>query len=372
MMANTIQVSDNIWNWVSAASTLNDDNRALLELWRSGQKRPTFNQLEAFSNKVRIPLGYFFLSSPPTENLEILEFRTVDSITLQNPSRDLIDTIRQMESVQDWMRDYVVASQEESISFVGALSVNKDPLRLAESVRNALSLDLNWYENSRSLDDSFRIIRQAVSDIGVLVMMNGIVGNNTHRPLNLSEFRAFTLIDEFAPLIFINAADSKGGILFSLLHEFAHIGIGKSSLYNAGIDETNYINPYEVKCNSVAAEILVPISTFRDKWNGGSAKLDEKIQTVASYFKCSQSVIARRAFDCGFISNKEYLQFVSLVKKSAKAKSGGGDYYRTQASRIDRRFLLALDASLKEGRTLHTEAFRLTNTNLSTYDGPSQ
>ena len=35
----------------------------------------------------------------------------------------------------------------------------------------------------------------------------------------------FTLIDAYAPLIFINAADSESGRVFSLLHEFVHIVI---------------------------------------------------------------------------------------------------------------------------------------------------
>ena len=51
-----------------------------------------------------------------------------------------------------------------------------------------------------------------------------------------------------------------------------------------------------------------------------------------------------------------------------KARSGGGDYYRTQLSRMDHRFLQALDASVQEGKTLYTEAFRLTNTNRVTFD----
>ena len=39
----------------------------------------------------------------------------------------------------------------------------------------------------------------------------------------LSEFRAFTLVDPYVPLIFINSCDTDNGKLFSLVHETAHI-----------------------------------------------------------------------------------------------------------------------------------------------------
>ncbi|MDR1736070.1 MAG: ImmA/IrrE family metallo-endopeptidase [Oscillospiraceae bacterium] len=370
-MPNYVQVSNNIWNWISSAVHLNSNNQAYLDLWRSGEKQPTFNQLEDFSQKTRIPFGYFFLSTPPTEKFKILEFRTVDSISLQNPSRDLMDTVRQMENVQEWMREYVIGSNGEKVSFVGSLPSNRDALSVAVAIRKILSLPVNWYENVKNVEDAFKHVRKAISNTGVLVMMNGIVGSNTHRALNVDEFRAFTLVDEYAPLIFINAADSRGGMLFSLFHEFAHIGIGTSSLFNASAGDSHFINPHETLCNAVTAELLVPIAVFRGKWEKADGEAIEKINSVSMSFKCSKTVIARRALDSGFISLNEYNQFISLVRIAVKNQqaSSGGDYYKTQASRIDHKFLFALHASLHEGRTLHTEAFRLTNTNSSTFDG---
>ena len=74
--------------------------------WLNGTKTPTFKQIEDFSKKANIPLGYFFLQTPPVEQMELLEYRTVDSIQLVNPSRNLIDTVHEMENIQDWMKDY--------------------------------------------------------------------------------------------------------------------------------------------------------------------------------------------------------------------------------------------------------------------------
>ena len=81
-------------------------------------------------------------------------------------------------------------------------------------------------------------------------MMNGVVGNNTHRKLSVNEFRAFTLIDEYAPLIFINTADSKNGKLFSILHEFVHVLLGKNSFYNDEYGTNMYNSAEERFCNA--------------------------------------------------------------------------------------------------------------------------
>jgi Zn-dependent peptidase ImmA (M78 family) len=369
LSGNTIEVSHNILQWVLSAVTLSDDNKVNLSKWLSGEKSPTFHQLEKISKETRIPLGYFFLKTPPIEECKLLKYRTIDSVAVQRPSRDLFDTVRQMESVQEWMREYLVGNGAEKVHFVGSIDPTGTILSIAEKVRYVLKLSKTWYEKSAFVDDSFKILRDRINAAGVVVMMNGIVGNNTHRQLNVEEFRAFTLIDEYAPLIFINSADSKSGKVFSLLHEFIHIGVATNSLYNAGQGDCQIVNPVETLCNGVTAEVLVPADLFSNKWNSSVEDTKDKIVALSSHFKCSQLVIARRALDLRFINDAEYaIAAMDAKKRFAQKASGGGDYYRTKSTRIDHRFLLALESSVGEGKTLYTDAFRLTNTNRSTFD----
>jgi len=193
------------------------------------------------------------------------------------------------------------------------------------------------------------------------------VNGNTHRQLNIDEFRAFTLVDEFAPLIFINGRDSWAGRVFSLIHEIVHVGIGVCSFFNADFYASFGISPVETFCNAVSAETLAPNDVFMNKWFATQGSAESRTREIAGYFRCSQTVIARRALDNALISDAEYQALARRATLLSKQGSGG-DFYKTKASRIDKRFLWALESRIAEGRTLYTEAYRLTDTNRTTFD----
>src|SRR5690625_2242688 len=68
--------------------------------WMNNELDPTFNQLKSLSSYLRIPFGYLLLKSPAKEKIPLLQFRTIDTESIQKPSRELIDTIFDMERKQ--------------------------------------------------------------------------------------------------------------------------------------------------------------------------------------------------------------------------------------------------------------------------------
>jgi len=378
MSSVTVNVNPAILNWVMQKVQVENVNSSVIEMitkWISGEKAPTFNQIEEVSRKIGIPFGYFFLEKPPIEKCEIVDFRTVDSINIQNPSRNLIDTVDSMSSVQEWMAEYNKDNGASEYTFVGSLKISDGVIPAADVIRKELNLNLDWFKNLKTAKEAFNILRNSIAGIGVIIMMNGIVGNNTHRTLSVSEFRAFTLVDPYAPLIFINSRDTDNGKLFSLLHELVHVWIGKDDFYNDTHGVSQKVSKEEQFCNAVAAEILVPNSMFLNEWSKQSGNSETIIYTLENKFICSRFTLLIKAFNTGKIEKNEFHKLLNLFKEQFEViqsqkqnkKSGGGDFYRTLSNKWDRKFIQALYASAQSGRTQYRDVYLLTNTTGTTF-----
>ena len=194
-----VNIQPAIINWALSQTSEEKLGVKLMESiqhWLDGTKSPTFSQIEDFSKKSHIPLGYFFLQTPPVEQIGLLEYRTLDSIELANPSRNLIDIIHEMEAIQDWMVDYRKEMNYDTSCVVNSLNGATDIAAIADGVRKDLGLSIEWYRECGNPSEAFNKVRGLLENCGVIVMMSGIVGKNTHRALDINEFRAFAMVNE--------------------------------------------------------------------------------------------------------------------------------------------------------------------------------
>jgi Zn-dependent peptidase ImmA (M78 family) len=334
--------------------------------WLAGAKDPTLKQLEDFAKATRTPVGFFFLAEPPVETIPIPDFRTVGGERVRRPSPDLLDTIYLCQQRQDWYRQNALLLGEPSLDFVGSANLQSDVLATAARIRDAVGFDLDARAEAATFIDALRMMIDASDQAGILVMVSGIVGHNSHRPLDTAEFRGFALSDPLAPLIFINATDTKSGQMFTLSHELAHIWLGQSGVS----DVTPAASPpqraiVERWCNAVAAEMLVPIEGFRQAYSR-RADVRLEMQRLSRQYKVSTLVILRRMLDAGGLSREAFQAAFDAELKRLRAelarkkeRSTGGDYYATTSVRVSERFARAVLASTWEGRSTFTEAFRL-------------
>lgn len=327
--------------------------------WIQGSVHPTLKQIEHFAKVTHTPIGFLFLDKPPVEKIPIPDFRTLRNEYNKPPSPELLDTIYLCQQRQEWYHKYAHSTGEDPIPFIGSVQLNSNIESTAAIIRQTIKFDINERGQIPSWTEALRHFIELTDSLGILVMCNGVVHNNNHRPLDPNEFRGFALVDNLAPLIFVNGKDTKAAQIFTLAHELVHIWLGQSGVSDAQI---LLIPEQKVEhwCNQVAAEILVPQALLKDEYQKNN-EIHKEVNRLARYFKVSTLVILRRIHDIGKLTQKQFWQEYNeeLQRLQTFSKSSGGDFYLTQAARASKRFVRALIVSTLEGQTLHRDAFRM-------------
>jgi Zn-dependent peptidase ImmA (M78 family) len=369
-----ISVSRNILHWAVTRSGRGiadlQGTFPKLSMWLKGESL-SLHEVESLAKETSTPLGFFFLQEPPQERLSIPHFRTLKNQILEpSPSPDLIETIQTMEQRQKWMSENLVEQGQSRLSFIGSASTDDSPESIAIEMRHALGLKEMWAAEQPNWTKALQELRKRMEDIGILVVVTGMVGTNTHRKLDVSEFRGFVLVDEYAPLVFVNNADGKAAQMFTLVHELAHIWFGKSAIFDlAGLQPAD--DDIERASNRVAAEFLVPEKKLKQLWPVVKNSA-EKYQDIARHFKVSEIVGAYRLLNLGLINKETFDEFYQESehkrREESKDQEGGGNFYTTQRAAIGRRFAEAVIIATREGRLLYRDAYRLTGLHGTTFE----
>lgn len=333
--------------------------------WEQGRTKPTFAQTFRMANLFQIPLGYFFLDTPPEIQPSIPDLRTL--ATAGSPvtiSLELSDLLAEIQLKQDWYRDYILSIGGEALPFVGSFTINSEPELVASSIRSRLGLDTSVRLKAQTIDDYIReLVRRAEAE-GILVFRSKFVGNNPNRRLLVEEFRGFAIADRFAPVIFINDNDSPSAQVFTIAHELAHIWLAVSGISNPSLRHTANIPLIEQKCNTIAAEVLVPKAEFLSGWNI-AANTGTKIERLARVFRVSVFVVLLRALDCKLLTRTEFDELYEhyednlKLKVDTQKKTDGGDFYKTLFKRHSRRFIETAVEAAMTGRERTIEVARL-------------
>ncbi|PPG85350.1 DNA-binding protein [Rathayibacter rathayi] len=367
-MSVRITVSPEVLRWAADRAGWTDlaihDRFPRFDSWLAADPPPTLKQLQSFARAAHIPFGYLMLPIPPKEPPPIPDFRTRGDEARAELSPNLRDTIYSCQRRQAWYRDFAIAHGFDEVGLVKIASLG-DPIEpVADRISSALGFEMEGRSRFRSWEAAFRQLIDLIEAAGVLVSVNGIVGSNTGRALDPDEFGGFALVDEYAPLIFVNAADTKAAQIFTIVHELAHIAAGESALSDPGVAASDH-DAHELWCNQVAAEVLVPRATLPAAFRGtaDAAELDR----LATVYRVSTLVVLRRLFDVDLIERDEYRtryrNELTRVRDFARRSSpGGGNFYKTQPLRLGRRFARAVVADARSGGTTYGDAFRLLGT----------
>jgi Zn-dependent peptidase ImmA (M78 family) len=357
---------------VAAAKVPVDPER--LKEWEDGEAHPTIRQAETLAKAYRRPFALFFLPEVPRDFKPLQDFRKPNSKPLSTAS---IFIIREIQQKQAWISDVYQENEEKPLSFVGKYNINSNTVQVANDILETLQISPLHYSTNNPIKEW---ISKAEAK-GIFVSRTSFI--HSRLLLDNEELQGFSVVDKYAPFIFINSDDWNAPQLFTLVHELAHIWIAESGVSNeieAGMSNKDKLNPVELFCNEVAANALMPLSVMNE--------IDNKFyNSFNNIFKTSKSLgvstfaLLVRAFNLKQISPDKYRQlkttadfeFKAFLKREEekiskqKKQKGGPNYFRLLANKNSFLFTQVVLDAFRGGSIEPTLASRLLNTQLNNF-----
>ena len=341
-----------------------------LEAWEEGKLSITLRQLESIAKAYRRPALTFFLSAPPVEQRIFTDFRTVASKEKGQDTPEYSAFILKIQILHDELAHITEQTGGEGVNYVGALSIKSTIEKNVTNMRTFLNFSFDDQQGLNSKNDLLRALRIQMQNIGIYVIYAGDLGSY-HSQIDPNEFRGLSISHPKAPMVVVNSYDTKAAMLFSLIHEFVHIGLGYSSISNTNAFNASRKGPdidVEKFCNATAAEFLVPTDVFlRHLENENIEDISITLSNLSRRFKVSRMVIAKRMFDLEKLSEDDYrITFLSLKKeweryKDKQRSADGGPTRNTlDAYRLGEKTINTLFRGISEGLTSIVDVSRIT------------
>ncbi|MDZ7626074.1 MAG: ImmA/IrrE family metallo-endopeptidase [Ignavibacteriaceae bacterium] len=303
--------------------------------YESGEKEPSRSLLLRMSKQYHQPLLVFYLDKPPIIGDRGEDFRTLPDQFDQTENVNVDILIRDIKARQSTIRETLIDADEEiKLDFIGKNKIEDGVLPVVQTIRTTLNLELGDFRNQPNYKEAFRYLRQKIERIGVFVLLKGNLGSY-HTNIAVTAFRGFALADDIAPFIVINDQDSESAWAFTLIHEMAHLILGKTGISGYYAEKS-----IEKFCNEVASEFLLPQIEF-EKFNPALNDFDNLKAEISEYAfskKLSSTHLAYRLYKSGNIKEPVWQQLRNFYLKSwmekqkrerdkNKLKEGGPDYY---------------------------------------------
>ncbi len=296
-----------------------------LEAWENGTEQPTIAQLKKIAKLYRTHISIFYLSEPPTDFHPLTDYRVlperfaIDTEQVYRLNANIIEAFERREVFIELYELLEEVPPEVTLN----IGRHENPGQVAEKIIEFLEPDRTQLRAANDPYAALKFWKQTVESKGILVCQTSV---NTHLSVELETVRGFCLAERPFPVIVVNPKDSPYGRIFTLIHELVHIALGESVIQNTNFEAANAPNldPIEVFCNQVAAEVLVSEDELLEIVN--LETFQEDLPRASKFFHVSPEVIMRRLQTLGAISRRDYQAYRSqqLAKYRDAPERGGG------------------------------------------------
>lgn len=276
-----------------AAAALKIEQDSLVSWESEGGDRPSVPQLRNMATLYKRPLAVFYLQEVP------VRFQVLSDLRRPLPGEDkayspqLTHEIRSAQQRRELALE-LRSELNEPVDPFPFLLGDENPEQAGEAIRRFLGLEVNHLQEfggDATGRTGFNTWRIAIERSGVLVFQSSRVSQG--------EASGFALAYETMPVIVVNRKDVPQRRLFSMLHEFAHVGLRASGVSDLKLDIAQVQAPdIEIRCNAIASAALMPkdaVLAELDAAMGGRQQLtDDVIVRVARRFGVSRPALLIR------------------------------------------------------------------------------
>ena len=300
-----------------------------IEAIESGNKRPTYKQLEILGDLYCVPRWVFISDDLPDDYRykQRPAFRKFKGSEVFNDVK-----VRRLVVRVEQLRDLFIELQQdlgeqiESFKFPETrISSNSEVA--ASRVRNWLAIPKEGFEFSQ--------LKDVVEQKGIFIFLTSKHKGWSHID---KEFRGLTIVHDAMPIIIINNSDSKKVQSFTLMHELAHL-----LREDIAIDGEHSTNPDEEWCNKFAGEVLMPASSAI--WNEYENSLDslDQVKRLAKQFNVSPYACLVRLRQLKRISGQLYQRHEqeltqAYAEQREKLKDSKGGLSRNRSKEVQEQF----------------------------------
>ena len=303
-----------------------------LEAWENGTEQPTFVQLKKIAKLYKTHISIFYLPEPPTDFQPLTDYRVlpehlaIDEEQIYRLNANIVEAYERREMLIELYELLEQPTPEIMLNVEGGT----DQKRAAEKITEFLAFNRAQLQQANDPYAALKFWKQTVEAKGVLVCQTSV---NTHLSVELETVRGFCIAQKPFPVVVVNPKDSPYGRIFTLIHELVHIALGESVIQNTDFEEENTPNldPIEVFCNQVAADVLVPENELLETVN--LEMLEEDLPRISKFFHVSPEVIMRRLLTLRKISRRNYYMYRNrqlAMYRNAPARTGGAAPYHNR------------------------------------------
>jgi Zn-dependent peptidase ImmA (M78 family) len=327
----------------TAASKAGNVSAAKIESVEHGDDSLTLNQARKLADVYERPFALLFLPAPPDEEPLDVQFRRLrDAPKLPWPP-EMRALARRLPALQDAV-DALFDATDEEPEWPSAFSElrGRRPLESANALREKVDVSLATQKQAARSDAqgfrAFRVWREAIENLGVLVIQDG--------GLEVDQMRGFVSPHERVPAIAINTNDDVRARLFTLVHELGHL---------------IWPDAPEEEFERFAATVLMPPQPFSTDFAAASGlSLLEKIDSLARSYAVTSDATAVRV---GWLKLASWNE-VNEVREAIKGRGGpkkpkGGNHYRNVIARYGPGLVDRTLTAVNEGAISDLAAARL-------------